>query len=165
MGSKLDTKQMEVLSFNIWAGGAGEKWRRRGEQRSAASGGHPSKATTWRGRHHLNLPHHQVGTHPKQQLGGVVIISIFLITSKQPARRYPCPVVSKHQGDKRVSRRSSGATEARRGSLGDFSLSLESESGSNVVLIAVLVVFLSVLEEGSRPQVLHNKCFKISSSL
>ena len=54
---------------------------------------------------------------------------------------------------------------ARRGSRGDFSLSLESESGSNIVLIAVLVVFLSVLEEGSRPQVLHNKCFKISSSL
>ena len=24
---------------------------------------------------------------------------------------------------------------------------------------------MSVLEEGSRPQVLHNKCFKISSSL
>ena len=68
-------------------------------------------------------------------------------------------------GDKRVSRRSSGATEARRGSRGDFSLSLESQSGSNIVLIAVLVVFLSVLEEGSRPQVLHNKCFKISSSL
>ena len=64
MGSKLDTKQMEVLSFNIWAGGAGEKWRRRGEQRSAASGGHPSKATTWRGRHHLNLPHHQQGGTP-----------------------------------------------------------------------------------------------------
>ena len=47
----------------------------------------------------------------------------------------------------------------------NFSLSLESESGSNFVLIAVYVVFLSVLEEGSRPQVLHNKCFKISSSL
>ena len=70
-----------------------------------------------------------------------------------------------HQGDKRVSRRSSGATEARRGSQGDFSLSLESESDSNFVFIAVFVVYLSVLEEGSRPQVLHNKCFKISSSL
>ena len=53
-----------------------------------------------------------------------------------------------HQGDKRVSRRSSGATEARRGSQGDFSLSLESESDSNFVFIAVFVVYLSVLEEG-----------------
>ena len=57
-------------------------------------------------------------------------------------------------GDTRVSRRSSGATEARRGSRGDFSLSLESESDSNFVLIAVFVVFLSVLEKGLRPQVL-----------
>ena len=61
---------------------------------------------------------------------------------------------AEHQGDKRVSRRSSGATEARRGSRGDFSLSLESESDSNFVLIAVFVVFLSVLEKGLRPQVL-----------
>ena len=36
--------------------------------------GLPSKATTWRGRHHLNLPHHQVGSpiHDNQveQYGG-----------------------------------------------------------------------------------------------
>ena len=37
-----------------------------------------------------------------------------------------------NQGDKRVSRRSSGATEARRGCRGGFSLSLESESGSKL---------------------------------
>merc|ERR1712218_387192 len=53
-------------------------------QSSSSPGGHPSKATTWRGRHHLNLPHHQVGTHPKQQHGGVVTISIFLITRWEP---------------------------------------------------------------------------------
>merc|ERR1712218_770859 len=53
-------------------------------QSSSSPGGHPSKATTWRGRHHLNLFPHQVGTHPKQQLGGVVIISIFLITRWAP---------------------------------------------------------------------------------
>ena len=55
---------------------------------------------------------------------------------------------AKHQGDNRVSRRSSGATEARRGSRGDFSLSLKSESDFNFVLIAVFLLFVSVLEEG-----------------
>merc|ERR1712052_63539 len=34
--------------------------------------------------YHLNLRHHQVGTHPKQQHGGVVTISIFLITRWAP---------------------------------------------------------------------------------
>merc|ERR1711953_1519662 len=53
-------------------------------QSSSSPGGHPSKATTRRGRHHLNHPHRQVGTHPKQQLGGVVIISIILIARWAP---------------------------------------------------------------------------------
>ena len=52
------------------------------------------------------------------------------------------------KGDNRVSRRSSGATEARRGSRGDFSLPLKSESDFNFVLIAVFLLFVSVLEEG-----------------
>ena len=80
MGSKLDTKQMEVLSFNIWAGGAGEKWRRRGEQRSAASGGaHPKQQLGGVVINSIFLITRLV-SHPKQQLGGVVINSIFLIT-------------------------------------------------------------------------------------
>merc|ERR1711953_648354 len=53
-------------------------------QSSSSPGGHPSKATTLRGRHHLILPHHQVGTHPKQQHGGVVTILFFLITRWAP---------------------------------------------------------------------------------
>ena len=52
------------------------------------------------------------------------------------------------KGDNRVSRRTTGATEARRGSRGDFSLSLKSESDFNFVLIAVFLLFVSVLEEG-----------------
>ena len=62
MGSKLDTKQMEVLSL-LTSGQAGPE-RNGGDressdqQQSAASG----------------------GTHPKQQHGGGAIISIFLIT-------------------------------------------------------------------------------------
>ena len=104
-----------------------------------------SKATTWRGRHHLNLPHHQVGLPSKATTSSQ--------SSSSPGGavwRYPCPVVSskvsctwltrrprpsgsggspvdparktfaEHQGDKRVSRRSSGALEARRGSAEDF---------------------------------------------
>ena len=49
------------------------------------------------------------------------------------------------KGDNRVSRRSSGATEARRGSRGDFSLLLK---------VAVFLIFVSVLEEGLQPKVL-----------
>ena len=49
------------------------------------------------------------------------------------------------KGDNRVSRRSSGA---RKGSRGDFSLPLKSESDFNFVLIAVFLFFVSVLEEG-----------------
>merc|ERR1712004_623888 len=53
---------MEVLSLNIWAGGAGEKWRCVGASNQQR----------------------QVGTHPKQQHGGVVTILIFLITRWAP---------------------------------------------------------------------------------
>ena len=94
MGSKLDTKQMEVLSFNIWAGGAGEKWRRRVEQRSAASG----------------------GAHPKQQLGGVVINSIFLIT-RWSSMEVPLPS-GRQQGKLLLStkgtKESAGGAQGRR---------------------------------------------------
>ena len=149
MGSKLDTKQMEVLSFNIWAGGAGEKWRRRVEQRSAASGGaHPKQQLGGVVINSIFLITRLV-SHPKQQLGGVVINSIFLITRwssmevplpsgrqqvsctwltrrPRPSGSGGSPVdparksFAEHQGDKRVSRRSSGALEARRGSAEGF---------------------------------------------
>ena len=56
-------------------------------------------------------------------------------------------------------RRREGAVE------GIFHFHWKVKVAPNFVLIAVFVVFLSVLEEGLRPQVLHNKCFKISSSL
>ena len=62
MGSKLDTKQMEVLSL-LTSGQAGPE----------RNGGDGESSDQQR----------PVGTHPKQQLGGVVIISIFLITSKE----------------------------------------------------------------------------------
>ena len=70
MGSKLETKQMEVLSFNIWAGGAREIWRCAVESNQQRLVGTHPKQQHGGGRHHLNLPHNQVGTHPKQQHGG-----------------------------------------------------------------------------------------------
>ena len=50
---------LEVLSFNIWAGGAGEIWRR-------SSPGHSNQQRL-------------VGTHSSNNMVVVVIISIFLI--------------------------------------------------------------------------------------
>ena len=58
------------------------------------------------------------------------------------------------QRGQKVSRRRSGTMEARRGRGWGFSLSRESQSCSCFVIIAVFVIFMSVLEEGLRPKVL-----------
>ena len=55
---------LEVLSFNIWAGGAGEIWRRSspGHSNQQRLVGTQSKQQHGGGRHHLNLPHQWMRT-------------------------------------------------------------------------------------------------------
>ena len=65
MGSKLETEQMKVLSFLTSGQAAPERNGGDVERSDQCVRWRPSKATTWRGRHHLNLPHHQV-----EQYGG-----------------------------------------------------------------------------------------------
>ena len=99
MGIKLETEQMKVLSFLTSGQAAPERNGGDVERSDRCVRWRPSKATTWRGRHHLNLPHHQV-----EQYGGTPALW-------SAARK----TFAEHQGDKRVGRRSSGALEARRG--------------------------------------------------
>ena len=117
--------------------------------------GHPSKQQHGGGRHHLNLPHHHTTTSKEVPLpcGHQLGWFLYVVNSAAPPMWVrgqsggPCKE-NFGKGDNRVSRRSSGATEARRGSRGDFSLSLKSENDINLVLIADFLIFVSVLEKG-----------------